>query len=314
MLDLLQPPRCQLCGGRAVGGAAWTCEAHDPRARAEPPGARAEPPGARAETITCAWCDRRLGPLGRGADRVAGGSGRPLADPPAPPGVVLCPACEQADAEGRPRPVRCIALGAWREGPLADWVLALKHAGRPDLVEPLGSLLAARVLQRLSRDERAARGVLVPLPLHPVRRLERGHDQAALLAHVLARMLGWRVARWLLRRRATPPQGSWWGPPRHANLRGALAVAPWRGPRGCPVPWSSGGRHGPRPSIWLVDDVTTSGATLEEARLALRARGLAVAGALVLARAGDPESVRAPSRAAPARVLPGSRPSTDRTA
>ena len=139
-------------------------------------------------------------------------------------------------------------------------------------------------------------------------------DQAALLAHVLARMLGWRVARWLLRRRATPPQGSWWGPPRHANLRGALAVAPWRGPRGGPVPWSSGGRHGPRPPIWLVDDVTTSGATLEEARLALRARGLAVAGALVLARAGDPESVRAPSRAAPARLPPGSRPSTDRTA
>lgn len=348
-LDLLQPPRCQLCGSAAAADAAWTCEAHDPRARSEVSQARAgahhDPAGAsraraeassraRAEAIACAWCDRRLGLPGREAGIESGGSSALLAGPSGSPGEVLCPACEQADAEGRSRPGRCIALGTWRDGPLAGWVLALKHAGRPDLVEPLGSLLAARVLQRLSLDERAAGGVLVPLPLHPVRRVERGYDQAALLAHVLARMLGWRVARWLLRRRATPPQGSWWGPPRHANLRGALAVAPWApGPISGPtcgrpaksargrtqalscrpdppralgrrlVPRALARQRGAQPPVWLVDDVTTSGSTLAEACGLLTSRGLEVAGALVLARAGDPESLGAPSRGSPSRWL-----------
>ncbi|MBL6721284.1 MAG: ComF family protein [Planctomycetes bacterium] len=118
------------------------------------------------------------------------------------------------------------------------------------------------------------------MPLHPLRRLERGHDQALLLARVLGRHLGWPVRSWLRRTRATPPQGSWWGPPRASNLTGALAPSARSGWRD--RPWQ--GR-----SAWIVDDVLTSGASVDEAARVLRRGGARVLGALVLSRAGDPD-------------------------
>lgn len=371
LFELVQPARCALCGaprgapvsragsaprggpyagvasGHGDGVPSWTCALHDPTP---------DPEEAR-----CAWCDRSLGP---GPDREA----RPSPAPGAAASWPLCPLCEEARLGGGPAPLRCVALGPWRGGALAPWVLSLKHGGRRDLVEPLGALLAGRVQERLgavpggwvpggwvpggwnpgdgnagawntdggnadggyadggdpgawavprtaleagasapwvggprfedtkgraglpgalrswgagrgTRPHASQRGVLVPMPLHPIRRLERGYDQALLLARVLARHLGWPVRPWLRRTRATPPQGSWWGPTRTSNLAGALAPrarSRWRH-----RPWRGRG-------AWLVDDVLTSGASLDEAARVLRRGGARVLGAFVLARAGDP--------------------------
>jgi predicted amidophosphoribosyltransferase len=150
---------------------------------------------------------------------------------------------------------------------LREWILALKHGGRPELARRLGWSLARKV-RRLPLPG----GLLVTaVPLHPARRLERGYDQARLLAESLAEALGLTFAPALERCRPTLPQGSPGAAGRAENVRGAF-----RRRRGSGAP------------AWLlVDDVGTSLATAREAALALGAgRGVPVFLAL-LARAED---------------------------
>jgi predicted amidophosphoribosyltransferase len=115
---------------------------------------------------------------------------------------------------------------------------------------------------------------LVPVPLHVTRRLERGYDPAGLLARELAMLRGARAVPALVRTRATPVQGAPGSPPRRANVAGAFEADPAAVVR-------LAGR-----AVWLVDDVVTSGATLDECALALRRAGVRRASGLVLARAG----------------------------
>lgn len=207
-----------------------------------------------------------------------------------------------------------VALGDYEDEALRAWVLAFKHGSRPDLAGTLGTLLraaaCARGLSNSLDTNRAAAGrleapgprdLLVPVPLHPARRLERGYDQALLLARAVAAagprlaragapadaagaspdpVVEWRaglaVRRVLRRRRPTLPQGSSALVARDENVRDAFAPA-W--PR-----WI--GAHAVRGRrVWLVDDVWTSGATLGACTLVLRRLGAAQVGALVLARA-----------------------------
>ena len=176
-------------------------------------------------------------------------------------------------ARGSPGFARAIALFDWRAQPaVRPWILALKYGGRADLAGPLGRRLGARLAREPPGDD-----VLVPVPLHPRRRFERGYDQAALLALHAAEAAGLPVVRALRRARATPVQGGPGAVSRAANVRGAFA------PRRRPgrIERELAGR-----GVWLVDDVLTSGATVAECARALRALGAARVGALVLARAG----------------------------
>jgi ComF family protein len=163
-----------------------------------------------------------------------------------------------------------VVLGDYRrDAGLRDWVLALKHGGRADLARPLGALLAAR----LAEVGAVAGAVLVPVPLHPARRLARGHDQAALLARGAQEAGGPGVVRALRRPRATATQGAGGARSRAANVSGAFAA------RGAAR--SVAGRV-----VWLVDDVVTSGATAAECARVLRRAGARRVGVLALARAG----------------------------
>jgi predicted amidophosphoribosyltransferase len=81
----------------------------------------------------------------------------------------------------------------------------------------------------------------------------------------------------LRRARERPPQSRLDGPARRANLHGAMTV------RSLASELHALLRAGAA-ELWLVDDVCTTGATLAECGRALRAAGLAPAGALVLAR------------------------------
>jgi len=151
------------------------------------------------------------------------------------------------------------------------WILALKHGGRRDLAAPLGAVLGRRLLAVAARAEDA---LLVPVPLHPLRRLERGYDQALLLARAVGRAVDLDVSRALVRRRSTRVQGAPGSPSRTANVRGAFRLDNSAEP-------SVAGR-----AVWLVDDVVTSGATANECARVLRRAGARRVDVLALARAG----------------------------
>ncbi|HPF71402.1 MAG TPA: ComF family protein [Candidatus Krumholzibacteria bacterium] len=158
-------------------------------------------------------------------------------------------------------------------GPLlVDLVGAWKYHGVRGLAWPLAGLLgpaAAALAAGL-----AAAPVLVPVPLHRRRARGRGFNQAEVLARLAAAERGWPVAPCLVRRRATGQQARLHDDDaRRRNLGGAVAV------RGGPP---AGG------PLVLVDDIVTSGATLDEAARALAAAGARPAAALCLGlRAGS---------------------------
>lgn len=111
--------------------------------------------------------------------------------------------------------------------------------------------------------------LLLPVPLHRARLRTRGYNQALELARALGGTLGIAVrADALQRTRATAPMPGLDWDMRRRNVRGAFAVSA----TGLPA------------HVALVDDVMTSGATLDAAARALRAAGVARVEAIVLAR------------------------------
>lgn len=151
------------------------------------------------------------------------------------------------------------AIGPF-EAPLSLAIKHFKYSGRTDLAEPLAELW----WQRCGRaaTHRGANVVLVPVPLHPRRLVERGYNQSALLATHLARLARVRVAHDALERvHATRQQARLSARQRQHNLHGAFAVSRCSG-------------LGQDTRIVLVDDVVTTGATLAACQTACRAAHL----------------------------------------
>jgi len=194
-------------------------------------------------------------------------------------------------AECRRRPPsfrRVITLGDYRaEEGLRAWILALKHGSRRDLARPLGRVLGARLAGNAEESGAALEEAwFVPVPLHPLRRLERGYDQARLLARFAAAFVGLPVVDALRRVHWTVPQGTPGARSRRANVRGAFVVA-----SGAIARRYAGGLA--RRPVVLVDDVVTSGATVDACATALRRAGAESVDVLCLARAG-PGQARPP--------------------
>lgn len=148
-------------------------------------------------------------------------------------------------------------------GPIADAIHRLKYGGRSDLADRLGGLMACA-----AERWRGEVDAVVPVPLHWRRRRARGFDQAALLARPIATALDVPVRLRALRRvRNTPSQVDLPHAARRRNVAGAFEVA--RGVSGV--------------RVLLVDDVRTTGATLESAGAALRGGQVADVRNLVLA-------------------------------
>lgn len=171
-----------------------------------------------------------------------------------------------------PRPVdRSRAVGEYA-GALRQIVHALKYDGHRSLARPLGRLMRAHGGPLLDEVDFA-----VPVPLHPRRERVRGFNQAA----DLAAALGLPVRAALRRRRRTVPQVELPEARRHVNVRGAFALARDR---------VVAGRWGPARDlsgccVLLVDDVTTTGATLDACARVLRQAGAREIRALTAARA-----------------------------
>jgi ComF family protein len=172
----------------------------------------------------------------------------------------VCGACLAS-----PPAFAAVQAGALFGGPLADAVHALKYGGRPSLARPLGAWLAARVTL-------PAGAAIVSVPLARRRRIERGYDQAGLLADELASAAGRGDARLrgVLRRiRETKPQVGRGRGERIRNVKGAF--------------WANGSVEGRE--IVLVDDVVTTGATADAASRALLDAGASRVAVVALARA-----------------------------
>jgi ComF family protein len=166
-----------------------------------------------------------------------------------------------------------IIAAASMEGLTEPLIYALKYKGMYRLATPLGDWLAGVI--GLHRDTATMFGdnpLLVPVPLHAKRLRERGYNQAALLARRLATVSMMPIDEHaLVRVRSTNSQVETHSrEERLENMYGAFA---------CPHPELIKGRD-----IILVDDVCTTGATLNDCARALRVAGAGSVHAIVLAR------------------------------
>jgi ComF family protein len=166
-----------------------------------------------------------------------------------------CPACRLTE-----RPVaRARAIGPY-DGRLRDIIHALKYGERRTVARRLSALMAAA-----GPDVLAGADAVVPVPLHWRRRHSRGFNQAALLAEPL----GLPVRHLLRRCRSTRSQVDLPAEARHTNVAGAFGIR-----RGARMP----------ETVILVDDVATTGATLDACAVVLKAAGVLEVRALTAAR------------------------------
>ena len=188
-----------------------------------------------------------------------------------------CPAClaQIAPAWRRPpvfehldRFVACSALSETTEA----FVYALKYRGLQDLATPLADRMCdVLALRQTTRALFGTNPLIIPVPLHPTRLRQRSYNQADLLARRIASVAAMPMdATSLARTRATDQQvkqadrGA-----RRDNMKGAFAVIDTA---------TVTGRD-----IVLIDDVSTTGATLDDCARALKASGARTVSAIVLA-------------------------------
>ncbi|MCW2283731.1 ComF family protein [Rhodoblastus acidophilus] len=163
---------------------------------------------------------------------------------------------------------RLRAVACFEEGPTRTLVHRLKYGDRHELAAPIGRWMA-RAGEELLDDA----DLLIPVPLHRQRLAHRRFNQSVALAREIAKSSGVPLDTGLLARvKATPPQVGLNRKLRAANMQGAFAVAPRR----------KAALAGKR--LVLVDDVATSGATLNAAARVLLRAGADRVDALVFAR------------------------------
>ncbi len=174
-----------------------------------------------------------------------------------------CPSCAKESLHFE----SVIRFGPY-DGKLRDAILRAKQLSGEILAETIGRLWVARDRDRF---DRLSIDAIVPIPLHWVRRIERGYNQSAALADAIGQALGLRVGQgWLRRIKPTPKQYTQSASARRENIKGAFRASIRCRARGL--------------RIMIVDDVMTTGATASEAARVLKAAGAAQVHAAVLAR------------------------------
>lgn len=162
------------------------------------------------------------------------------------------------------------------DGSLRQAIRSLKYSGQPGLAEFLGAELGLVWQQyQASLGLTSKRPiVMVPIPLHSTKLEQRGFNQAELLARWVGRVTRRPLnSKGLIRLQATQAQHGLSRQDRQANLAQAFALDPGQ---------VSALRAA---SVWLVDDIFTTGATAQAAAQTLRRSGISVAGICTVARA-----------------------------
>jgi ComF family protein len=181
-----------------------------------------------------------------------------------PTAVPLCSLCQEEDDP----PLTLTRAAAIYTDPLRSAIHALKYEGKAELGAPLSRYLVA-IFQRPPWTELTfSFDGCIPVPLHPKRYKERGYNQAALLASGFSKWVKIPLReRWLARSRETASQVTLSAEERRKNTADAF-IAP---------PDVAGKR------LLVIDDVTTTGATLTACAHALRKAGAATICGLALA-------------------------------
>ncbi|MGZ8273541.1 MAG: ComF family protein [Burkholderiaceae bacterium] len=170
---------------------------------------------------------------------------------------LVCGRCQSSP----PHFVRATALADYAP-PVDGMVMALKFGARLDLASVFGRLLAGRAIVH-------AGALVVPVPLAFERLSDRGYNQSLQIARAYCDSTGARLEPDIVRRiRHTPPQQALALKDRRRNIRGAFTTS-----------GSIAGR-----TVLVVDDVMTSGSTMDEIARVLVAAGAARVHALVVAR------------------------------
>ena len=241
---LLYPPTCAGCEAALEPGQ-YLCPACDAKAP------HIEPP-------FCALCSQTFGQSVNGAEATM------LSGP------LSCPYCRE-----RPPRFDCAVSARRHDGMARDLIARFKYQGEHYLCRPLAGWMAAALRDDLRlRDWTTGSGgaALVPVPLHARRRRERGFNQAESLCRALARETGLPVWNALRRVRYTRTQTQLTRTERQQNLHDAVeSAARFRA-----------ALAGTR--VVLVDDVFTTGATVNECARALRRAGAAGVRVLTVAR------------------------------
>lgn len=199
----------------------------------------------------CATCLATIRPI---TATVCQRCGHPLTNARA-----ACPECRT-----HPLTITQIQSAVWHDGALREAIHALKYKRRRDVAIPLANLLADKIARA-----NATYDLVTSVPLHPSRELERGYNQAELIAQHTARARNLPYLRVLERTRATADQIGLNGPARRANVASAFAAQP---------------SLAQNKSVLLVDDVATTGATLDACAIALFATGAKAVFGLTVAR------------------------------
>lgn len=142
------------------------------------------------------------------------------------------------------------------ELPVSNMIRALKHLADLSMVRPLADLMMQNPPDRLA-DE--CFDFVLPVPLGKERLLQRGFNQSESIVGLLAQHYGWRtLPRHTVFRRHRPPQSTLKGSERRRNIKNAFEIREPL-PKGC--------------NILLIDDVFTTGATLNELAKMLKKSG-----------------------------------------
>jgi len=208
----------------------------------------------KVEVWLCDKCEQKLPLLTRS---VCPSCGQPLDD------KTSCPTCRTSAL--RVAPIR--AAFPFDEDAVRTAIHALKYRRATGIVVPL-----ARQMAEAWRFHRFQSDLLVPVPLHPLRELKRGYNQSELLASALGEQVRIPTALHALQRvRETKSQTKLKRHQRRENVEAAFDCSP--------------GADFSGQVVTLVDDVATTGATLDACAAVLLAHGASTVNAFTLARA-----------------------------
>ncbi|MDZ7291606.1 MAG: ComF family protein [candidate division KSB1 bacterium] len=183
------------------------------------------------------------------------------------PGVITVEALNSSCGQS----VEVVFAGWHYDTAMQHVIHAMKYRRRPSLSKVLGRLLAQRL--QITLGDKISDAVLVPVPLHRRRERERGFNQSLLLAKVLAKSWNIRVwPRFLRRTRFTQSQATLGAEARWKNVEGAFAL--------------SSRVHPGAQRIFLIDDVFTTGATMNACAYVLKSAGVTSVMGIALAKAG----------------------------
>lgn len=207
-------------------------------------------------------------------ERHCGKCGRPLS--PNDPGEI-CFRCTVRESSESPQNFdkghACAGYGAVEQ----SVIFALKYGSRPDIGDTLGEILYDRMASEYGGDVLAGLyDVVTPVPTHRDKQAVRGYNHADLIGRGFAKRAGiCYVPDAVIRTRPTLPMKGLGPEARAANIRGAFDMQARR------LPLAAGSR------ILLIDDIFTTGATIDEIARILKDAGASRVDFLAFAAAGD---------------------------